>query len=179
MDAGEVTIESPVGALSISRATVDHAPGVRALRNDLARWMRRQGIRQWRPGEVSVEWIELCIAFGLVHVISHDERVIGSVTIVWDDPLIWGERPEPAGYIHMLMLDRLFAGHGIGRSILECAERAIGETGRGLARLDCPTDNKTLRTYYEGAGYRFVEDKAFPHIDDAFETALYEKRLSP
>ena len=125
------------------------------------------------------EWIEVCIAFGAVYLVSHDDRLVGSVTVVWDDPLIWGERPESAGYIHMLMVDRGFGGHGIGRSILEWAERSIAAAGRRLARLDCVKSNRPLRRYYEDAGYRFVETKTFPDIAWAVDTALYEKQLSP
>src|SRR4051794_24185568 len=125
MDAAGRNLVTPLGELRVRRATFDDAPGLRALRNDLARWMRRRGIQQWLPGEVSVEWIELCILCGVVDVFSQDDRVVGSVTVVWEDLLVWGEQPEPAGYIHMLMLDRSFGGYEIGRSILECAERTI------------------------------------------------------
>ena len=110
-------------------------------------------------------------------LVAHDNRLVGSVTVVWDDPLIWGERPEPAGYIHMLMVDRGFAGHGIGRSILEWAERSIAAAGRRWPDWIVSAGNRALRAYYEGAGYRFVEDKTFPEIEWAFAAALYEKRL--
>jgi protein-tyrosine phosphatase len=172
-----VTIASPLGALAVTRATVADAPAVRALRDELASWMVQRGIRQWSPGEMPEEWIEVCVAVGAVYLVTHDGRLVGSVTVVWDDPLIWGERSEPAGYIHMLMVDRGFGGHGIGRSILEWAEGSIAEAGRRWARLDCAKDNRPLRSYYEGAGYRFVEDKTFPDLEWAFATALYEKRL--
>jgi protein-tyrosine phosphatase len=172
-----VTIASPLGPLVVTQATVAEARAVRALRDELANWMLRRGIRQWSPGEMPEEWIEVCIAFGAVYLVAHDDRLVGSVTVVWDDPLIWGERPESAGYIHMLMVDRGFGGHGIGRSILEWAERSIATTGRRLARLDCAQGNQALRAYYESAGYRFAEDKTFPDIEWAFATTLYEKRL--
>ena len=125
------------------------------------------------------EWIEVCIAFGSVYLVSHADRLVGSVTVVWDDPLIFGERPESAGYIHMLMVDRGFAGRGIGRLILQWAEGSIAAAGRPLARLDCVKSNRPLRRYYEDAGYRFVETKTFPDIAWAVDTALYEKQLSP
>lgn len=178
MDAAESTMVSPFGELAVRSATLEDAPCLRALRNELARWMRRKGIQQWLPGEVSVEWIELCILCGVVDVVSDDDRLVGSVTVVWDDPSIWGKQSEPAGYIHMLMLDRSFAGYGIGRSILESAERSIRATGRALARLDCPEGNLMLRSYYEAVGYTFVESRALPHIEGASVAALYEKPLA-
>jgi protein-tyrosine phosphatase len=173
------TIAGPAGELQIAVATVDHAPTVRRLRNDLARWMLQRGIEQWRPGEMSLEWIETCISWGVVHVVTLDEQLVGTVTVVWDDPLLWGEQAGVAGYVHMLMVDRRFSGHGIGRSILAWAESSICDHGRRVARLDCVRTNRPLRTYYETAGYRFVAHKEFPDIDWAGETSLYEKSLVP
>ncbi|MDQ1511160.1 MAG: hypothetical protein QOG50_3004 [Actinomycetota bacterium] len=172
-------IASPLGPLVVTRVTVTQAPVVRALRDELASWMLQRGIRQWSPGDLPDEWIEVCIGFGAVFLVSHDDRLVGSVTVVWEDPLIWGARPESAGYIHMLMVDRDFAGHGIGRLILEWAERSIVATGRHLVRLDCVHDNQPLRAYYENAGYHFVGSKTFPDLAWAGVAALYEKQLSP
>ena len=61
-----MTIASPLGPLVVTRATVAEAPAVRALRDELASWMLRRGIRQWSPGDLPEEWIEICIAFGAV-----------------------------------------------------------------------------------------------------------------
>jgi GNAT superfamily N-acetyltransferase len=177
MDALDTRIQSPVGGLRVAAATVDHAPAVRELRNDLARWMLQRRIEQWTPGEMSLEWIETCISLGAVHVITLDEQLVGSVTVVWADPFVWAEPAEPAGYVHMLMVDRRFCGHGIGRSILAWAESSICDSGRQIARLDCARTNRRLRAYYEDVGYRFVEHKGFPGIEGAGETALYEKSL--
>ncbi len=172
-------LASPIGELVVTRATASDAPAVRALRDELASWMLQRGIRQWSPGDLSAKWIEVCISFGVVSLVSHDDRLVGSVTVVWDDPLIWGEQSESAGYIHMLMVDRAFGGHGIGRLILQFAEDSIAAAGHRLARLDCVADNESLRAYYERAGYRFVGTKTFPDIEWDGATALYEKQLSP
>jgi hypothetical protein len=99
-----VNLDSQLGALAVERATLADAPVVGALRDEVATWMLQRGIRQWSPGEMPLDWIEVCIAFGEVYLVSHDQQLVGSVTVVWHDPLIWGRRPEPAGYIHMLMV---------------------------------------------------------------------------
>ena len=65
-----VTIDTSIGALRITPATLDQAPALRELRNDLARWMLRHGIGQWNPGEMPLEWIETCISWGAVHVVT-------------------------------------------------------------------------------------------------------------
>jgi ribosomal protein S18 acetylase RimI-like enzyme len=173
------TIDSPVGSLRVTAATVEHAPAVRELRNDLARWMLKREIAQWSPGEMSLEWIETCISWGAVHVVTRGEDLVGSVTVVWDDPLVWGRQPPDAGYIHMLMVHPMFRGHGTGRSILGWAEALIRDAGRPLARLDCARTNRALRTYYEDLGYRFVAHKPFPGLEGAGEGTLYQKVLAP
>ncbi len=170
-------LETVLGDLVVVRAAADQVRAVLGLRDDLARWMLERGIEQWRPGELPLEWIEECTSRGWVYLVPGGEKLVGSVTIVWEDPFIWGERPEPAGYIHLLMVDRDFAGHGVGRSLLGWAEGSILDSGRQLARLDCARGNGTLRSYYEGAGYQLVGYKDFPDVEWAFETALYQKLL--
>jgi GNAT superfamily N-acetyltransferase len=179
MRVDEPTLETPLGELSVVRATVDQAGSVLELRDDLARWMLEHGIEQWRPGDLPLEWIQVCAAQGWVFVMARGKDLVGSVTIVWEDPLIWGERPEPAGYVHMLMVDRDLAGHGIGRCLLGWAERFILGSEREVARLDCARANGPLRSYYERDGYRLVEYQDFPGVERALETALYEKSLRP
>ena len=88
--------------------------------------------------------------------VPYDQRVIASVTVVWSDPLMWGDRTDPAGYIHMLMVPRDLAGHGIGRALLAWAEDFVVDTGRRLARLDCVRNNRScalLRTRRVRAGW--------------------------
>jgi GNAT superfamily N-acetyltransferase len=75
------------------------------------------------------------------------------------------------------MVDRAFAGHGIGRALLAWAEDFIVDSGRRLARLDCVRSNRLLRRYYQRAGYALVGYKALPEVEWAFEAALYEKPL--
>jgi GNAT superfamily N-acetyltransferase len=140
--------------------------------------MLEHDVEQWRPGELPLEWMQTCVSNGWVYVVPHGERVIASVTIVWNDPLMWGDLPDPAGYIHMLMVDRDFAGHGIGRALLAWAESFIVDSGRHLARLDCVRSKGLLRGYYERAGYTLVGYKALPEFEWVFEAALYEKSLN-
>ncbi|MGH8986711.1 MAG: GNAT family N-acetyltransferase [Acidimicrobiia bacterium] len=173
----ESSLETTLGELTVVHATVDQSGAVRELRDDLAIWMIERGIEQWRPGDLPLEWVQECVSQGWVYVVLRDDELIGSVTVVWDDPLVWGEQQEPAGYIHMLMVDRQFAGRGIGRAVLGWAERSVQRSGGALARLDCARGNSELRGYYERAGYQLVKYRDFPDVDSALETALYEKPL--
>jgi GNAT superfamily N-acetyltransferase len=157
------------------RASPHDAAAVLGLRDALASWMFERGIDQWRPGEMPLAWIEECVAHGWIFVARRDGDVVGSVTLVWTDPFIWGERNEPAGYVHMLMVDRAFAHLRVGQSLLEWAERRITRSGHHRARLDCVCTNVGLRAYYENAGYELVGYREFDGIPSV---ALYEKTLN-
>jgi GNAT superfamily N-acetyltransferase len=109
-----------------------------------------------------------------VFVACRGGDLIGSVTVVWSDPFIWRERDAPAGYIHMLMVDRAYAHLGIGRALLDWAEQRIVATGHCSARLDCVRSNLGLRSYYEQAGYGLVGNRDFNGLSSV---ALYEKSL--
>jgi GNAT superfamily N-acetyltransferase len=147
--------------------------------------MLGHGIDQWRPGEVPLAWIERFAERRSLFVMFGDGRLIASVILAWADPFVWGDQQEPAGYGHMLMVDRAYAGRGLGRVLLDWTENRIGKSGRHLARLDCVRTNTLLRTYYENAGYHLVGYRCFEHeASDALgglvpaDSALYERVLT-
>ena len=149
-----------------------------SLRDTLASHLLERGIEQWKPGELPRGWIERHVTSDEVYLLRYAERLIGSVTLTYEDRLVWGEDPDPAGYVHTLMIDRNYAGHGLGKALLGWCEAQIRQSGIFLARLDCVKTNSRLRRYYQEVGYRLVGFKAFPQIPWARETALFEKRLT-
>jgi GNAT superfamily N-acetyltransferase len=164
------------GDVVVVRASPYDAVAILRLRDALASWMVDRGIDQWRPGEMPLPWIEVCAAQGWVVTAPRDDNLVGSLTLVWADPLIWGDRNEPAGYIHMLMVDRIYAHLGLGRSLLDWAEGRITRAGHRRARLDCVRTNVALRDYYENAGYVLVGYREF--AEGIPSVALYEKALA-
>jgi len=163
--------------MDVSAANPGDVAALLAMRDDLARWLLDRGIEQWQPGELPDGWIERQVSQGWVHVVREEHNLVATVTVVPEDPIVWGHRPEPAGYVHQLMVDRRWGGKGLGAALLVWAETHITETGRALARLDCLRSNLRLRAYYETAGYRLVGYKDFPNVAWARETTLYEKAL--
>src|SRR2546422_385369 len=103
--------------------------------------MAERGIDQWQAGEMPLAWIEGCAERGSLFAVRHDGNLVASVTLAWSDPFIWGHQDEPTGYIHMLMVDRAYAGHRVGRLLLDWAEGHIACSGPHLARLDCVRTN--------------------------------------
>lgn len=143
-----------------------------------------QRIDQWYPGEMPTSWMEERISRGEVYVVAKEAELVGSVTLTWADPFIWGEDSQGAGYMHMLMVARSHSGQGMGSALLAWAEHRIADSGRDRARLDSVTRNARLRRYYEHLGYRRVAERVFAAeptgaLNGAIPSAttLYEKLL--
>lgn len=150
------------------------------LHDGAARWMRRRGIDQWKPGQKDAAHFGRRIREGEVWLAEHAGRAVGAYELWWQDHGAWGEQPPVAGYLHRLMTDRTNAPAGLGRALLASAETRIAETGRSLARLDCVSHNPRLRTYYEAAGYRFAGENTAKEAQGgapSYAVTLLEKEL--
>jgi GNAT superfamily N-acetyltransferase len=146
------------------------------LRDELARWLVSRGIEQWHPGELPKDWIAHEAKHEWVHIVRESGRLVATVTVLPEDPIVWDDRNEPAGYLHRLMVDRHWAGQRVGAELLAWAEGTIRQSNRGIARLDCVRSNHRLCAYYEANGYSLVGYKDFPNLG-WYESALYEKAL--
>ena len=171
-------VTTRIGICTLSLATRDDCATVMGLRDAAARWLQDQGISQWTPGELPRSYFEDRIDQQAVWLMKLEGETVATATIAWEDPQIWGPRESPhAGYIHGLVIDRRRAGQGLGRDLLTWAERHISDRGGACARLDCVHANRSLRAYYEHAGYVHVGSQTFPDIAWARDVALYEKPL--
>jgi len=175
-DFGDNGVTTEQGDVAVVQVSPSDAVAILRLRDALASWMVDRGIDQWRPGDMPLLWIEVCAAQGWVFAALRGDILVGSLTLVWADPFIWGDHNELAGYIHMLMVDRAYARLGLGRLLLDWAERRITGAGHRHARLDCVRTNVALREYYENAGYVLVGYREF--AGGIPSLALYEKALA-
>lgn len=152
-----------------------------ALYDRAARWMRKNGIDQWKPGDKDAAHFRAKMREGEVWLAEDaDGRIVGGYELWWSDEEAWGVQPPVAGYVHRLMVERDAAPPGAGRRMLEHAERRIARTGRELARLDCVSTNPRLLAYYRSAGYRVVGE--FPSKEGkdgrVYGVILLERRLA-
>ncbi|MEV0990569.1 GNAT family N-acetyltransferase [Streptomyces sp. NPDC049949] len=162
------------------RAAEKDAATLVTLYDQAARWMRKHGIDQWKPGDKDAAHFLTKMREGEVWLAGDpDGRIIGAYELWWSDEEAWGVQPPVAGYVHRLMVDRETAPAGAGRRMLEHAERRIAGSGLPRARLDCVSTNPRLLAYYRGAGYRVVGE--FPHKEGkdgrVYGVILLEKRL--
>ncbi|MEU2396108.1 GNAT family N-acetyltransferase [Streptomyces sp. NPDC007369] len=162
------------------RAVEKDAAALVALYDRAARWMQKNGIEQWKPGDKDTAHFTKYMRDGEVWLAGDAEgRILGAYELWWSDEEAWGVQPPVAGYVHRLMVERKTAPAGTGRRLLEHAERRIAGSGLPRARLDCVSTNPRLLAYYRNAGYRVVGE--FPHKEGKdgrfYGVVLLEKRL--
>jgi ribosomal protein S18 acetylase RimI-like enzyme len=154
-----------------------------ALRDAAARWQVGNGIVQWSPGEVDLAEIMAQIAADQWLVLREHggdrtgDGVRAACRLIWSDPAVWGEPPEEAGYVHGLVIDRAYAGAGLGRRVLELVAERVRGDGRRFLRLDCVEGNPRLRTYYRDLGFQEVGRREFERR--WAPVVLLERALSP
>ncbi|MEU5877979.1 GNAT family N-acetyltransferase [Spirillospora sp. NPDC047279] len=105
---------------------------------------------------------------------------IASVTIntsgsadLWNEE----ERRDEAVYIHRLVIDRRYAGTGLGAELIRWAElrgRRVRPRAK-LIRIDVWSDNHGLHAYYSRQGFQFVALRETP--DQCPSGALFQKRI--
>jgi len=110
---------------------------------------------------------------GELYVVKGAGGIVGTITLQWNDRKFWGEVPSDAGYVHKLAIKRSNSGKRLGLRMLQWAEAKARAEGKRYLRLDCLASNKTIREYYERAGFAHVRDT----VEPGWRASLYEKKL--
>ena len=158
--------------MNIRRCQARDAAAVASLLDEATVWVGQRGHEQWPLPFPRVE-IAAAIERGEVYVAELDGNVAATVTLLWDDPTYWGERPADAAYVHKLAVSRACAGQRIGQAIVEWADRTAADAGREFLRLDCLRDNPGIRTYYERLGFQHRGDL----LVNGRDMSIYERRV--
>jgi GNAT superfamily N-acetyltransferase len=145
---------------------------VAALLDEATVWVGDRGYEQW-PLPFPVEEIAAAIDRGEVYVAELDGDAVATVTLLWDDPMYWPDKPADAAYVHKLAVSRACAGQRIGQAIVEWADRTAAAAGRDFLRLDCLRDNPGIRAYYERLGFEHRGDLSV----NGRAMSIYERRV--
>ena len=158
--------------MNIRLARPADVSAVAAILDDATAFVRTLGFEQW-PVPFPQEELEGRIAHDELYLVEVDGRIVGTFTLLWDDPFFWGERPPDAAYLHKVAVLREFAGRGIGAGAIEWIDDHVANRGREFIRLDCQRDIPGIRRYYERLGFELKGEKTRKH----FAWALYERRV--
>ncbi|KAF9319295.1 hypothetical protein BG003_009505 [Podila horticola] len=142
---------------------------------DMALYIRSQGINQWPPGMFrSLEGqadLATAIAQGRCYIISYNTptpvptssygkepvtTTAGIFMLGYNDPYdqaLWDGLADHAPwtdalYLHRLVLLHRFQGCGLTALIMTFAQQQVRASGRHFLRMDCLYENEKLRRFY-------------------------------
>lgn len=102
-------------------------------------------------------------------------QAVGAYVLLDADPLFWPEAPHgEALYLHKLGVHPAAQGQGLAHRLLAEAVRETREAGRPFLRLDTAATRPKLRTLYEAAGFRGVDEREV----GGFRVVRYELPLA-
>lgn len=148
--------------LKIRQARLDDVLRILELRHKAADWLETLGSDQWSDAGIGdtefVRRVQMSIEHGETWVAEIDHKVIGTIAVDhWSDPGLWSpDELSESMIIHRMIIDREYAGRGIGKDLLDQAESVAAKQGAKWLRLDAWTTNGGLHAYYEKAGFRYV-----------------------
>jgi GNAT superfamily N-acetyltransferase len=162
--------------LRVCRATERDFKIVVGLINTAAKWLRTKDTKQWRRPWPTRKARNARVRKGLQLrttwlAWTRDPdlgRDVAVATITLDNtanPIVWNkdEAAEPAAYVNRLVVDRKYAGRGVGADLLNwAASEAASRFGAEWIRIDVWTDNEALHKYYERQGF----ERVYPDCPD-------------
>lgn len=141
--------------------------------------LQQKKINQWAywldPPPAKKAWIEAGFERGEFYFIEISQEIVGMYRLMNEDPEYWGSQPEPARYLHSLVVSDRFSGKNIGRQVVAFLAQQTLQAGITRLRLDCDATNHGLCAYYESLGFEKVGEKQMP----LSLNSLYERRLGP
>lgn len=163
--------------LKITPATLSEVDIVIDVLDQAAEWVVERGAEGWTPGQWRRERLLEGIEARETFLASRGGTVVGTVTLQWSDETFWPGAPPDAGYVHRLGVTKSAHGQGVGRAMLDWAEKTASEKGRSFLRLDCAGGNVSLQAYYESQGFEPCGEVTLTGTWGTYRAAKYEKRL--
>lgn len=139
--------------------------------------LARDGFRFWASHQ-SEEDTRRRIAEGYCFVAWAEERIVGTITLRSREGTKgcpWYDRPDVASFGQFAVEPEL-QRRGIGRALLETAERRAIEEGVAELALDTAEGATALIAMYEKLGYRFVGHADW-RPDTNYRSVVYSKNL--
>lgn len=167
------------GHVRVEAASELDVPAVSKLIAEARAWLASRGVDQWQD-EVPMSLLESDAANERLFVVRDGDRTAATVTLSDSDTAIWGTTERTALYVHRLAVAQTHRGIGLGERVLAWVRLQAKAAAVPLLRLDCATENRALRSYYEQRGFRHVRDTTVTSPDGAREltSSLYEAELS-
>jgi GNAT superfamily N-acetyltransferase len=172
-------IEDMGEPLLLRQATPGEHTAILELIDSVREWLRTIGTDQWEvpwPSENGRSKRTLAaIEAGRTWVVRDDVRLAATVTVSPNDHGIWPaeNRQDPAAYVRQLVVNRDYAGQGLGAQLLDWAAiHALRVYGARWVRVDLWTTNTRLHAYYRRQGFKYC---ALSPVHGYPSAVLYQK----
>lgn len=126
------------------------------------------------------------IGEGRLWKIVEDAGVGCIYSIAYEDPIIWGSESHVAAmYIHRIVTNPEFRGHGYVAKIVDWAREHAAGKGLRYIRMDTWADNLKLKDYYLGCGFEWKgtvspeDSPTMPAHYRGIQLGLFEMDLEP
>ncbi|HQU92618.1 MAG TPA: GNAT family N-acetyltransferase [Pyrinomonadaceae bacterium] len=126
------------------------------------------------------------IGEGRLWKIVEDAGVGCIYSVAYEDPIIWGSESHVAAmYIHRIVTNPEFRGHGYVAKIVDWAREHAAGKGLRYIRMDTWADNLKLKDYYLGCGFEWKgtvspeDSPTMPAHYRGIQLGLFEIDLEP
>jgi GNAT superfamily N-acetyltransferase len=162
-------------SLTVKLARREDAEALVGLLNKASQYKLKHGDDAWASVPYTPQELEQRIKKGNTYTAWLGDELVGTMLLLWEDEMTWGKQPPIAAYAHQLAVQDGHHGHNLGGQLLDWASEQAAAHGRKFLRIDLPTGNDGLRSYYESQGFTWVEDREIHAPHAVYMAALYER----
>jgi GNAT superfamily N-acetyltransferase len=152
---------------NVEQARIDDAPEVFALIQRCRLNLEKKSIFQWYDGYPTLKDVEKDALGGSLYVIRSGDKIFAAACLNDEQPdeytgIAWKFNEGRAFVAHRICVDPDHEGKGLGRTLMEYAERLAKSNGCSCIRLDAYTGNPRSAEFYERLGYSVAGQVFFP-----------------
>ncbi|MEV0092452.1 GNAT family N-acetyltransferase [Streptomyces sp. NPDC050738] len=150
--------------MKIRKGGADDIPAILGMLDGAIEWLVAEGrtgqwgTKPWSSMPKAVEKVHRYVAEGSPWIAEVDGVPAGTLTLTEGPGPELAPADEPERYIHLLVIDRRFAGLGVGSELLRHAAEETRREGISLLRVDCYAGpDGELVAYYVRNGFSPTE----------------------
>jgi ribosomal protein S18 acetylase RimI-like enzyme len=168
----------------IRRAEADDIPAIIGQIDSAAAWLQKekntnQWAKPWPNEETRNGRIIRGIDRGATWMVEYGGALAGTITYRHRaNPKLWtqAELSERAVYVSRLIIDRAFAGLGLGAALIDWAGmRGVEQWQADWIRVDVWTTNVGLHSYYKGQDFEYLRTIEVEREWDYPSAVLFQK----
>lgn len=164
--------------LIVKLARPEDAETLVELLNQARQYKLERDDDAWTSVPFTIEELQQRIEKGNTYAAWRDNELVGTLVLLWEDKMTWGNQPPIAVYLHQLAINDDHRGLGLGAKLLDWADHQAAKNGRELLRIDIPPENKGLRDYYRKIGFKWVKNREVHAPHATYIAALYERPIT-